>query len=191
MPFSDAGVAPPMVTVALPLLQVVVTDAARTVPKPQSNPVTTALDLPRLVVTVAAPTLTKSPRVLPEAECVAPVVVDTNGAWACGSAPEDWTPKAAAELLVAAEPVPAKARRLLAATTPAAAESPNRLLLRFIVGVPFVMDQEVMEIGVPRGILRNCSSAEAGTRTQPCETAPSRPDRVGQPCTATVPGPPP
>ena len=150
-----------------------------------------ALDLPVLVATVAPPALTKSPLTPPDAACVAPVVVVTTGAAAWGSAPEAWMPNAAAVLLAAAEPVPARARRLVAATTPAAAESPNRPFLRFIVGVPFVMDQEVMEIGVPRGSLRNCSSAAPGTRTQPCDTAPSRPDRVGQPCTATVPGPPP
>jgi hypothetical protein len=132
VPLSAFGVAPATVTVARPLLQVVVTDAALTAPYPQLNPVTEARARAVPVETAAPPTLTKSPLVLPVAPWVAPVVVVRNGAAACGSAPEDATPNAAAALLTAAEPVPAKTTRLLAATTPAAAESPNRPFLRFI-----------------------------------------------------------
>lgn len=84
-----------------------------------------------------------------------------------------------------------------AAVTPAASEAPKSALVRFmgasLRSCPYDGNGvgQVMVIGVPAGSSPKIVRAGAGTRTQPWLTWPVRPASVGQPCTATVPGPPP
>src|SRR5688500_12061807 len=65
-------------------------------------------------------------------------------------------------------------------------------VLRFLreLGVP-PAGQAVTNTRDPSGTRDRAFNAAAGTRTQPCVTAFPNTEASGQPCSATVPGPPP